>query len=169
MTRRLYLAAALAVAFGAGPALAQFDLPGGGTTRPATPRAGNDPKPVYKYELKPEHTEFLVYVKAYQAKEAHEGAGEAKELAEGLAEWIRTECRLYAFVHERGWLQRREQEKEKATDIKAIRDYYGPREPEEAINARIKREVKFARIPDEYVVFVAPGKGTLRTFDEAKE
>jgi hypothetical protein len=53
--------------------------------------------------------------------------------------------------------------------IKAIRDYYGRTETEEQINARIRREVKLARIPDEYAVLVAPGKGSLKDMDEAIE
>ena len=167
MTRRFYLAAALAAVLGAGPAVAQYDLP---ASRPPAPRTAGDPKPAYKYELKPEHSEYVVFVKAYQAPAAHDARGQARELAEGLAEWIRSECRLYAYVHERGWLLRREQDREKEATIKAIRDYYVPRgESEEQIAIRIKREVKFARIPDEYAVFVAPGKGTLKTLDEAAE
>jgi hypothetical protein len=169
MTRRIRLAAALAAVLGASPAIAQYDIPGAGPSRSADPtRAVADPKPVYKYELKPEHPEYLVYVKAYQAQKAGDESGVAKELAEGLAEYIRTECKLYAFVHERGWLQRRERDKEKEAVIKAIRDYYTPQGwSEDAINAVIRREVKMARIPDEYVVYVAPGKGTLKTYDEA--
>jgi hypothetical protein len=167
MTRRFYLAAALAAVLGAGPAVAQYDLP---ASRPPAPRTAGDPKPAYKYELKPEHSEYVVFVKAYQAPAAHDARGQARELAEGLAEWIRSECRLYAYVHERGWLLRREQDREKEATIKAIRDYYVPRgESEEQIAIRIKREVKFARIPDEYAVFVVPGKGTLKSLDEAAE
>ena len=167
MTRRFQLAAVVAAVLGAGPALAQYDLPV--SRPPANPaRTNGDPKPIYKYELKPENGEFLVYVKAYQAPEAGDAVGQSRELAEGLAEWIRTECRLYAFVHERGWLQRREQVKEKETVIKAIRDFYTPKGwTEEQIARVIKRDVKYARIPDEYVVYAAPGKGDLKTFDEA--
>jgi hypothetical protein len=168
MTRRCCLAAALAVVLGAGSAFAQYDIPVGGTPRSPAARGEDDPKPVYKYELKPEHPEYLVFVKAYQAPAAADRKGEARELAEGLAEYIRSECKLYAFVHERGWLQRRERDKEKETVIKAIRDYY-KNLPEEQIQVIIKREVKLARIPDEYGVFVAPGKGTLKSFDEARE
>jgi hypothetical protein len=168
MRRRFHLAAALAAVLGAGPVLAQYDLPG--QRPPAAARPIEDPKPVYKYELKPEHGEFLVFVKAYQAPDAGDKKGQARELAEGLAEWIRSECRLYAYVHERGWLMRREQDKEKEAVIKAIRDYYVPRgESEEQIALRIKREVKFVRIPDEYAVFVAPGKGALKSLDEATD
>jgi len=169
MTRRFHLAAALvAVAVaGAGPALAQYDLPG---ARPPAARPAEDPKPVYKYELKPEHSEYVVFVKAYQAPVAGDQGGQARELAEGLAEWIRSECRLYAYVHERGWLQRRERDKEKEAAVKAIRDYYTREgKPEDFIAQVIKREVKLARIPDEYAVFVAPGKGALKTLDEATE
>lgn len=165
MIRRFQLAAAVAVVLGAGPAMGQFDLPGRQPAPAARPTG--DPKPVYKYELKPEHGEFVVFVKAYQAPQAGDQHGKARDLAEGLAEWIRSECRLYAHVHERGWLQRREQEKEKAAVIKAIRDYYTPMGySEEAIAQVIKRDVKFARIPDEYVVYVAPGKGELKSLDE---
>jgi hypothetical protein len=164
MTRRLHLAAALAaVALGAGSAPAQYDLPG---ARPAARRPVEDPKPVYKYELKPESGEFLVCVRSFLGETA--GDTKPKELAEGLAEWIRSECRLYAFVHERGWLLRREQDKEKEAAVKAIRDYYVPRgATEEAIKAIVRKEVKLAHISDEYAVFVAPGKGTLKTFEEA--
>ena len=165
MTRRFLLATAVAAVLGAGPALAQYDLPV--SRNPAAPaRPAEEPKPVYKYELKPEHGEFLVYVKSFQAPEAGDARGRARELAEGMAEWIRAECRLYAHVHERGWLLRRERDKEKEAVIKAIRDFYKGH-PEEAIAAIIKRDVKLARIPDEYVVFVAPGKGDLKSFDEA--
>jgi hypothetical protein len=167
MTRRLHLAAALAaVALGAGSAPAQYDLPG---ARPAPARRPvEDPRPVYKYELKPEGGEFFVCVRSFLGETP--GDPKPKELAEGLAEWIRSECRLYAFVHERGWLLRRERDKEKEATVKAIRDYYTPRGlTEEAINAIIRKEVKLARIPDEYAVFVAPGKGTLKSLDDAAE
>ena len=168
MTRRFLLAAAVAAALGAGPARAQYDLPVSRTPAAPAARTVEDPKPVYKYELKPEHGEFLVFVKAYQAPLAGDPHGKARELAEGLAEWIRSECRLYAYVHERGWLQRRERDKEKEAVIKAIRDYYTPKGySEEAIAQIIKRDVKLARIPDEYVVYAAPGKGDLKSFDEA--
>ena len=166
MTRRFHLAAALAVALGAGPAPAQYDLPGARPAAAARPVA--DPKPVYKYELKPEHGEHLVIVREFIG----DGVGDRKprELAEGLAEWIRSECRLYAYVHERGWPMRRERDKEKEAVVKAIRDYYGPRgATEEQIAAIIKREVKLARVPDQYAVLVAPGKGALKTLDEAIE
>jgi hypothetical protein len=162
--RRGYLAAALAAGLGAGPALAQFDLP---LSRPAA-KDLDDPKPVYKYELKPEHGQYFVCVKTFRGAAA--GDRQVKELAEGLAEYIRSECRLYAYVHERGWGQRQERKKEKAAAIAAIRAYYEPRgETEEQIAARIRREVKLARIPDEYAVLVAPGKGTLKTMDDALE
>lgn len=167
MTRRFLLAAACAAVVGVGPAPAQYDLPTSRT--PAAPaRTVEDPKPVYKYEVKPEHGEFLVFVKAYQAPQAGDPHGKSRELAEGLAEWIRSECRLYAYVHERGWLQRRERDKEKEAVIKAIRDHYVPKgATEEQIAQIIKQDVKLARIPDEYVVYVAPGKGDLKSFDEA--
>lgn len=166
MTRWFCLAAALAIALGAGPAVAQYDLP---ISRPKEPdRPVADPKPVYKYELLPENGEYVVFVKAYQAPRAGDPRGQARELAEGLAEWVRSECRLYAYVHERGWLQRRERDKEKEAVIKAIREHYTKEgKPEEYIAQVIKREVKLARIPDEYVVYVAPGKGALKTFEEA--
>ena len=83
-----------------------------------------------------------------------------------MAEWIRSECRLYAYVHERGWLLRRERDKEKEAVIKSIREHYRG-QTEEAIQAIIKRDVKLARISDEYVVYVAPGKGALKSFEEA--
>jgi hypothetical protein len=164
------LAAALAAVLAAGPALAQYDLPA--HRQPAASRPVEDPKPVYKYELKPDASEYVVFVKAYQAPVADDARGQARELAEGLAEWIRSECRLYAYVHERGWLQRRERDREKEVTIRAIRDYYSapPRSySEEQIALVIKREVKLVRIPDEYAVFVAPGKGMLKTLDEAAE
>ena len=86
MTRRFLPAAAVAAVLGVGPAPAQdgYDLPVSRT--PAAPaRAVADPKPVYKYELKPEHGEFVVFVKAYQAPLAGDPHGKARELAEGLS------------------------------------------------------------------------------------
>ena len=156
--RRGYLAAALAAVLGAGPAMAQYDLP---LSRPAAKEI-DDPKPVYKYELKPEHGQFLVCVKTFRGSVA--GDRQVKELAEGLAEYIRSECRLYAFVHERGWALRQERAKEKAAVIAAKRKYFAEQgiEPTEEM-----LRVKMARIPDEYAVLVAPGKGTLKNMDEA--
>src|SRR5207249_223299 len=126
MTRRNYLAAAIAMVLGALPISAQvgttptrptprsgFDIP---ISRPATtvPRAEiPDPKPVYKYELKPDNGEYLVLVKTFQGAVAGDETGRARKLAEGLTEWIRTECRWYAYVHESGWLKRQERKKEK--------------------------------------------------------
>jgi len=160
--RRGFRAAALAALLGAGPALAQFDLP---ISRPAS-RPIDDPKPTYKYELKPEHGEFLVCVKSFPSEVAG-GGTRAKELAEGLAEYVRSECRLYAYVHERGWALRQERTKNKEMLIAAIRKQYAADKTEEQINALIKKQVKMERTPDEYVVFVAPGKGTLKDMDAA--
>ena len=158
--RRGYVAAALAAVLGAGSAFAQYDLP---LSRPAGKEI-DDPKPGYKYELKPEHGAFLVCVKTFRGATA--GDRRVKELAEGLAEYIRSECRLYAYVHERGWLLRQERAKEKAAVIVAKKKYYAEQgiEPTEEM-----LRVKMARIPDEYAVLVAPGKGTLKTLDEALE
>jgi hypothetical protein len=165
MTRWGYLVAAFVAAVGAGSAAAQYDLP---ISRPGPARPLDDPKPVYKYELKPEHGEFLVIVHTFRG--AVPGDRQAKELAEGFAEWIRSECKLYAYVHERGWLMRRERDKEKEAVITAMRNYYKAQgESEEQIAARIRREMKMARIPDEYAVLVAPGKGMLKTRDDAND
>jgi hypothetical protein len=154
--------AALAALLGAGPALAQFDLP---LSRPTATREIDDPKPVYNYELKPADGEFLVCVKSFPGEVA--GSTKAKLLAESFAEYIRTECRLYAYVHESGWAQRQERAKEKVAAIAATRKYYESLgETEEQIANRL-RKIRMARIPDEYTVFVAPGKGTLKTYDEA--
>jgi hypothetical protein len=156
--RRGYFAAALAAVLGAGSALAQYDLP---LSRPAAKEL-DDPKPVYKYELKPVDGQFLVCVKTFRGSVA--GDRQVKELAEGLAEYIRSECRLYAYVHERGWALRQERAKEKAAVIAAKRKYFAEQgiEPTEEM-----LRVKMARIPDEYAVLVAPGKGTLKSMDEA--
>src|SRR5258708_5963961 len=104
MTRWGYLVAAFVTAIGVGSAVAQYDLP---ISRPGATRPLDDPKPVYKYELKPEHGEFLVIAHTIRGSFAV-GDRQSKELAEGFAEWIRTECKLYAYVHERGWAMRRE-------------------------------------------------------------
>jgi hypothetical protein len=165
MTRRFYLAAALAAALGPAPALAQYDIPG---ARPAAAREPEDPKPVYRYELKPEHGEFLVPVKTFRG--ATPGDRQVKDQAEGLAEYIRTECRLLAYVHESGWAMRQERKKEKETVVAAARKYYQEQGlTEEAIEHEIRRLVKMARLPDEYTVLAAPGKGSLKTWDEALE
>jgi hypothetical protein len=180
MTRKLHLSAAVAVVFGTLPAFAQvgspptrpampptgFDIPG---MRQPSPRTGiDDPKPVYKYELKPEHGEFLVLVKTFQGAVAGDETGRARESAEGLAEWIRTECRLYAYVHESGWAKRQERKKEKEAVEKAAREYYQKQGyTADAIDTEVRKLVKMARIPDEYSVLVAPGKGTLKTLDES--
>jgi hypothetical protein len=155
--------AALVAILGGAPALAQYDVP---LSRPAATREIDDPKPVYNYELQPKHGEFLVCVKSFPGEIA--GSAKAKLLAEGLAEWIRSECRLYAYVHESGWAQRQERKKEKEAYIAAKRKYLMETMEIKADQITEKMlEVKMARIPDEYSVFVAPGKGTLKTMDEA--
>ncbi|HEX3150904.1 MAG TPA: hypothetical protein VHR66_22690 [Gemmataceae bacterium] len=165
MMRWCFGAPVLLLVLGVGPAAAQYDVPG---VRPQANRPPGDPKPVYKYELKPENGEFLVCVRSFIGKTHREN--DAKERAEGLAEWIRTECRLYAFVYARGWVLRREQEKEKETVIAAIRKYYEPMGyTEEQIQNVIRKDVKFARLPDDYAVYVAPGKGSLKTSEDAGE
>src|SRR5262245_35046107 len=154
--------AALAALLAAGPALAQYEVP---ISRPAPSREIDDPKPVYNYELKPAHGEFLVGVKSFPGEKA--GSTKAKLLAEGLAEWIRSECKLYAYIHESGWAQRQERSKEKETVIAATRKYYESQgETEEQIANRL-RKIRMARIPDEYSVFIARGKGTLTPYDES--
>jgi hypothetical protein len=156
-----FRAAALAAVIGCSPAFAQYELP---ISRPAA----TDARPVYKYELKPEHGEYVVFVKSFMG-EAAGSSRQAKELAEGLAEYIRSECRLYAYVHERGWLLRQERAKEKEGAISATRKYYESQgETEEQIANRL-RKIRMARIPDEFVVFVGPGKGSLKNLDEAIE
>src|SRR5262249_48999658 len=160
-----FRAAALAALVGGGLAVAQYELP---ISRPAATRELDDPRPVYKYELKPENGEYVVYVKSFMG-EAAGSSRQAKELSEGLAEYIRSEGRLYAYVHERGWLLRQERAKEKEGAIAATRKYYESQgETEEQIANRL-RKIRMARIPDEYVVFVAPGKGSLKNLDEAIE
>jgi hypothetical protein len=163
MARLLCLAAALATGVFVGPALAQYDVPG---VRTPASRIPDDPKPVYKYELKQDNGEFLVCVRSFLGKTP--GDRDAKERAEGFAEWIRSECRLYAFIEERGWQMRRERDKEKANVIDAKRKYYAKEMglPPDQVPARLL-EVKMARLPDEYAVFIAPGKGSLKSMDEA--
>jgi hypothetical protein len=165
MTQRLYLAAALAAALGAGSAVAQYDLPG---RTPRTPRTADDPKPVYKYELTSENSEYLVCVRTFLGKIP--GDPQPKELAEGMAEWIRSECRLYAYVHERGWLLRRQRDQEKEAVVAAKKKYLMEKQGLSADQITPEMlQVKMARIPDEYAVMVAPGKGSLKTMDEAIE
>lgn len=161
MLRTLFPAVAVAVVLGAQPAKAQYDLP------ISRPRADDDPKPVYKYELKPEHGEFMVSVKTFRG--TRPGDPQAKDLAEGLATYIRAECKLYAYVHERGWLLRQERRKEKEQLEAEARKYYQARGyTEEAIQNELRRYIKMVRLPDEYTVLVAPGKGTLKDLDEAR-
>ena len=81
-----------------------------------------DPKPVYKYELKPEHGEFMVFVKTFPGEYA--GDARVKQSAEGLAEYIRAECRLNAYVFERGWQKRQERKKELEAVMAAMKQYY---------------------------------------------
>lgn len=151
-----------------------FDLPitGRNPSSPgSTPREEiPDPKPKYNYELKPEHGEFLVFVKSFQGKFAGDQSGQARQLAEGLVEYIRTECKLYAFVHESGWPQRQQRKKEKeAMEVQARKYYASEGRTPEWIDNELRKMLKMARIPDEYSVFVAPGKGTLKNMDEALE
>jgi hypothetical protein len=163
MTPWKYFAAACAVVVGGGPAFAQYDLPISG--RPASARDINDPKPVYKHELKPEHGEFLVFVKTFPGQFA--GDKTVKEQAEGLAEYIRAECRLNAYVHESGWPQRQERKKELDALIAVQKQYY---EVERKVPIpEAEKKYKMARIVDEYSVFVAPGKGALKTYEDAQE
>jgi hypothetical protein len=164
MTRWKCLAAAVAVVAGGGvgeSARAQYDLSVSG--RPAN-RELADPKPVYKYELKPEAGEFLVFVKTFPGQYA--GDKMVKEQAEGLAEYIRSECRLNAYVHESGWPQRQERKKELENLVAARTKYYADRGQEVPEH---EKKVKMARIVDEYSVFVAPGKGALKTYEDAQE
>jgi hypothetical protein len=165
MTRWKCLAAAVAVVAGGGmgeSARAQYDLSVSG--RPAN-REVADQKPVYKYELKPEHGEYLVFVKTFPGQ--HAGDKTVKEQAEGLAEYIRAECRLNAYVLESGWPKRQERKKELDALMAAKKQYY---EVERKMPIpEHEKKVKMARIVDEYSVFVAPGKGSLRTYEEAQE
>jgi hypothetical protein len=167
--RKLYLLAALGVCFGAENVHAQsgYELP---ISRGSTPRELPDPKPVYKYELKPEHGEFVVHVKTFRGPVAADEKGTARELAEGLAEYIRLEEKLYAYVHETGWALRQERKTQKQIAEDAVRKHYRPNGwTEDQIEAEIKRVVKIARAPDEYHVLVAPGKGALKTLEEAHQ
>ncbi len=127
-----------------------------------------DPKLKYNYELKPEHGEFLVFVKSFQGKFASDQSGLARELAEGLVEYIRTECKLYAYIYESGWPQRQQRKKEKdAMEVEARKYYASQGHSPAEIDKELRKMLKMARIPDEYSVFVAPGKGSLKNMDEA--
>jgi hypothetical protein len=109
-----------------------------------------------------------VLLKTFQDQYAADKQGRARELAEGLAEYVRSECRLYAYVHETGWAKRQARNKEKEAVATAGRKYFADRGfSEKEIDAEMKKYLKMARIPDEYSVLVAPGKGTLKNIDEA--
>jgi len=178
MLRRYYLATTLVAAIGTASAVSQpagappkgptgYDIP---LPKSSSSRPLGDPKPVFKYELKPEHGEYLLIVKTFQGKVAGDDRGEAKAMAERLAEYIRSECRLYAYVHESGWAKRQQQDKEKVAVIAAAQKHYRAKGwKEDEIDNEIKKIVRFARIPDEYSVLIAPGKGTLKNIDEALE
>src|SRR5262249_10807603 len=71
-------------------------------------------------------------------------------------------------VHESGWAMRQERKKEKEAVVAAERKYYQSKGlTEEAIDLEVRRLLKMARLPDEYTVLVAPGKGSLKSWDEA--
>jgi hypothetical protein len=137
--------------------------------RPDTPNLDRpeppDLKRVYNYELKPDHGPYLVCVRSFKGSiRSPEEDKRVKELAEGFATYIRSECRLNAYVLERGWVQRQERAKEKAEYLTALTKYYKDR-GEEIPEHYLK--IKMARIPDEYNVFVAPARGVLKDLDAA--
>ena len=178
--RQMFFAAAIAAMAAAGPLVAQYDLP---ISRPAVAAEPPDPKPVYKYELKPEHGAWLVCVKTFKdpsrpigwarmtaAEKAQAIATSdtrCRELAEGFVEHIRGEGRLNAFVFERGWSVRQQQKKELKEVFEAKRKYYEskgiPPTPE------LMRVKIVDYLPNDYSVLIAPARGTLKDLDGALE
>lgn len=181
MLRRILFACSVALA-STSWASAQYDSPipkgpPATTTRPMDPRTAPsinsllerqlppDPKPTYRYELRPEHGAFLVCVRSFKAADRMpEEERRVKELAEGFVEYIRTECRLNAYILERGWVQRQERTKEKEEYLTNLKKHYeklGEPIPDHFL------KLKMPRIPNEYNVFVAPARGTLKDLDAA--
>lgn len=138
-----------------------------------------DPKPTYKYELKPEHGDYLVIVKTYRGyfpRNEKERIGEmpdtaidrdsAKKLAEGFAEWIRNELKLPAYLYERGWAKRIEESKRHAAEIE--RRYQEKKAQGIEIDRRMIK-APMTDYPDEYVVLVGHPKGAIRDMESAGE
>jgi hypothetical protein len=161
------MAAVLAAGAGISGASAQYDIPISKSPTPtgvaATPR--QQPKPVYKYELKPEHGPWLVVVRTFK------GAGEndvrSRELAEGFADFIRERYKVPAYIHERGWQMRQDMLAEAREVIEAKRKYYisqGITPTAEMLKVKTVRS-----LPDEYAVFIAPARGVLKDRDTAMD
>ncbi len=138
-----------------------------------------DPKPVYKFELKPDHGDYLVIVKTYRGyfprseqERSAEGSDHAmdrnaaKKLAEEFAEWIRTELKLPAYLYERGWAKRIEESKRHAAEVE--RRY----QAQKAKGIELERKMIKAPMtdyPDEYVVLVGHPKGSIKDMESAGE
>lgn len=166
MLRRAFAIAITATVVATAPVAAQYDIPLGKSAPGSDPRLPADPKPVFKYELKPEHGAFLVCVKTFRGTDV--GDKNVKELAEGLAEYIRSECRLNAYVYERGWQQRQKQ-REELVKVLADKKKWYEKEGITPTPELLRRDLKLPRIPDEYAVLIAPGKGQLKSLEEAVE
>lgn len=129
-----------------------------------------DPRPTSPYDLKPEHGAWLVAVKSFRAEREHYADGRcvpdqrSKELADQFAAYIRKEVRINAYVYPRGWVLRVQRDIEAEEYRSAARRYYKSKgiEPTKEM-----LKVKTVSIPDEYTVFVAPARTTLKDRETA--
>jgi hypothetical protein len=172
MNKKQLFVAALVALFASTTAQAQYDLPissgsqqrsAGGLKVPAAP-GDADPRPVYKFALRPDYGPWMVAVKTFRGQTP--GDQRVKELAEDFASWLRQECKVNAYIYERSWEQRQQRKKEKEEYLSAARAHYerlGEEVPE------FYKKVRMVMIPDEYTVVVAPARGILKDFDSAAD
>jgi len=136
---------------------------------PYSPIEGN----TYKYPITPQAGEWLVCVQTFKDEKPdpnRQVRPPARIMAEELAEYLRTEYKLPAYLYDRGRLQRKEEDER----IKALRGQYDELlkqmksqgiEPDE----RSKFRVRTFEIMDEFAVLVGKPNRNLKDMETARD
>jgi hypothetical protein len=132
------------------------------TAQPArSPFAPAANAPSYKYAVMPEAGDWLICVQTFKGREA-------QALAEEMVELIRNDYRLPAYVYDRGWKERTEEQER----VQKLRDQYW--DTIEQLKGKGYEPIggfryKTVRVPDEFAVLVGRPKKNLKDMEAARD
>jgi hypothetical protein len=126
-----------------------------------SPFAPGADAPSYKYAVTPEAGAWLICVQTFKGKEA-------QALAEEMVELIRNDYRLPAYVYDRGWKERAEEQER----VQKLRDQYW--DTIEQLKGKGYEPIggfryKTVRVPDEYAVLAGKPKKNLKDMEAARD
>ena len=110
-------------------------------------------KPNYKYPIKPEVGPYLIMVQSFKSREDERGDAKryARVLAEEMADHLRNDFKLPAYLHDWGWEERARQEAHIAAQRKQIAEALS-HIPDASHNNSMR--VKRIMIDDQFAVFI---------------